>query len=193
MVSAFVATLGVSVGTAAAQGNEPRTEPVTGTFTAAPVERRQRVCEGEDGLYVEIRARYEGTSVSSDPRLTGNIEFTAAPGLINLATGVGTFQGRFRITDAETGQQTAQGEFHTVVTPILPPVGRSRSDGFALGKVMNQGAGPTDDVFANLTSTFDNVTLETTGQFGAADADPRRPAVIQGGHCTGPFTNVDLP
>jgi hypothetical protein len=167
---------------ALAQGNGPRTEPVTGMFTGSPLNAKQRICDGQDGQYLEIRGHFSGAITSSDPRLTGTLDFMAEPALVNLTTGLGTFKGRFRVADPATGRQTAQGEFFTVVT------NGGLNHGFALGHVMNAGAGSADGFFASFKSTFDPA-LNASGQFGGV-GDPRTPAVVQSGHCSGPFTQV---
>jgi hypothetical protein len=172
----------VAAGTSAvAQGNLPRTQPVSGMFTGSPVNAKQRLCQGQDGMYLEIRGHFSGSITSSDPRLTGTLDFMAEPALVNLTTGFGTFRGRFRIIDAATHMQKAEGEFFSVVTE------GSLNHAFALGKVANAG-GASDDFFASFTSTFDPA-LNVNGQFGGS-GDPRAPAVVQGGHCSGPFTQV---
>lgn len=183
VLAVAVASVLIGEGSVAfAQGNQPRTQPVSGIFTASPQNVKQRVCDGQDGSYLEIRGLFSGVITSSDPRLAGNLEFMAEPALVNLTTGFGTFRGRFRIADATTGAQKAQGEFLTVVT------NGGLSHGFAHGTVMNAGAGPSDNFFASFKSTFD-AALNVSGQYGGAD-DPRTPAVVQGGHCSGPFTQV---
>lgn len=166
---------------APAQQTQPRTQPVTGMFTGAPVNARQRTCTGADGPYLEIRGQFTGTIASSDPRLTGNLDFMANPALVNLATGFGTFRGRFRVSDPDTGRLKGEGEFFTVVTEA------SLNHGFALGHVIS-GGGAAEDFFANFQSTFD-LALNVTGNFGGV-GDPRLPAVIQKGQCSGPFTKV---
>jgi hypothetical protein len=177
-----VAILG-AVGTSGAQDNRPHTEAVMGTFLASPDNVMQRTCVGQDGDYLEIRGRFVGTIASSDPRLTGELEFMAEPALVNLATGLGTFRGRFAVRDPDTRMQTAQGEFHTVVTE------GALNHGFALGKTTGQRGEPSDDFFANFKSTLDG-SLNVTGEFGATAADPRTPAVVQGGRCSGQFMRV---
>jgi hypothetical protein len=179
VVPVLVATLGPGVGTATANDNRPHTEAVDGTFTADPVNVRQRTCEGQDGLYLEIRGQFAGTVVSSDPRLSGDLEFSAQPALINLVTGLGSFQGPFEITDPATGRRKGHGEFFTVVTE------GSLTHGLAIGKLTSQDGG-SDNFFANLKSTLD-AALHVDGQFGGA-GDPRTPAIVQGGHCSGRFT-----
>jgi hypothetical protein len=181
LVAAALAGAAPHVG---AQGNGPRTTSVTGTFTGDPVNAKQRVCVGQDGPYLEIRGQFSGAISSSDPRLTGTLDFSSEPALVNLTTGLGTFRGRFQITNSTTGMQTAQGQFFTVVTE-----GRL-NHGFALGTLVNNGGGATDDLFATIQSTFD-AALHVNGVFGITTAgDPRLPAVVQGGHCDGPFTQV---
>lgn len=180
-----VALLFVTVGgtsTVLAQGNRPRTQPVSGIFSGSPVNARQRVCEGADGPYLEIRGHFSGSIASSDPRLTGSLDFMAEPALVNLATGFGTFRGRFRISNTTSGRQTAQGEFFTVVTEA------SLNHGFAVGHLMSGGNASSESFFAQFESTFD-AALNVSGQFGGV-GDPRLPAVVQGGHCSGPFSEV---
>jgi hypothetical protein len=167
---------------ALAQGNQPRTQLVTAIFSGAPVNARTRTCVGADGTYLEIRGAFSGTIISSDPRLTGTIDFMAEPALVNLMTGLGTFDGRFRVSAIGSGKQTAEGQFFTVVTE------GSLNHGFALGQVMNNGNGASDRLFAAFQSTIDG-SLNVSGQLGAA-GDPRTPAVVQSGQCSGPFTQV---
>jgi hypothetical protein len=106
----------------------------------------------------------------------------AEPALVNLTTGLGTFRGRFRVADPATGRQKAEGQFFTVVTEA------SLNHGFALGNLMSTGAGPADSFFANFESRFD-ASLNVSGQFGGV-GDARTPAVVQGGQCSGSFTQV---
>src|SRR6185295_12804978 len=122
------------------------------------------------------------TIVSSDPRLTGELEFMAEPALVNLATGFGTFQGRFSIRDAASGRQKAEGKFFTVITE------GNLNHGFAVAKVVNQGMGSAADFFTGFETTLD-ASLNATGEFGGT-GDPRTPGVIQNGECDGPFTTV---
>ena len=189
----LLVSVGVAATTAFGQGNRPRTEPVSGTFDTDPENVMVRSCDGEDGPYRELRGKWTGTITSSDPRLTGNVEILAQSALVNVSTGFvnsgfGTFRGTFSISDA-TGGQTARGEFFTVVTEGFV------NHGFATGKVVNDN-GPAEDFFARFQSTLDG-SLHVHGVFGNLVpapvpffADPRTPAVIQGGHCTGPWTRV---
>jgi hypothetical protein len=165
---------------ARASGNEPRTEAVTGTFRSAPVNARTRTCAGEDGAYLEIRGTFAGRITSSDPRLTGRLDFTAHA-LVNQDTGLGTFEGVFHITQ-ESGRPGANGSFFTVVTE------GGLNHGFARGKVAGDAPEEAEDLFVRFDSVVD-AGLNTTGQIGGT-GDPRTPAVIQSGHCRGPWTRV---
>jgi hypothetical protein len=182
-VGLVITVLGLCLPALAGAANQgPLTEPVSGSFSGSPVNVKQRVCQGQDGPYLELRGQFAGTIASSDPRLTGALEFVANPALVNLATGLGTFQGRFQILEAATGRQSAQGEFLTVVT------GGGLNHGFAFGNVANQGAGAAANFFARFESILD-ASLNVTGTFGGV-GDPTTPAVIQSGHCDGPFTSI---
>src|SRR5436190_5955541 len=67
VLSLGVAFLCIGGGIAANEDNRPRTEPVTGTFTASPQQNvKQHVCQGTDGMYLEIRGKFAGAVTSSD-------------------------------------------------------------------------------------------------------------------------------
>jgi hypothetical protein len=171
---------------ARASGDEPRTQAVTGTFRSSPVNAKTRTCTGIDGRYVEIRGMFAGSINSSDPRLTGRLDFSAHA-LVNQDSGLGTFEGAFQITPAR-GRQAARGVFYTVVTE------GGLNHGFARGKFAAEGDGEEDgerqeeDLFVRFESVVD-ARLNTTGQIGGT-GDPRTPAATQSGHCTGPWTRV---
>jgi hypothetical protein len=180
--TAIVLTLAALVpGGALAEDGAPRTEAASGTFSASPVNVKLRTCTGDDGPYLEIRGGFGGTIVSSDPRLTGRLEFVAHA-LVNQLSGLGTFEGSFHVRSVSAGGG-ASGTFHTVVTE------RSLNHGFARGKVGGEGAGQgAEDFFARFESTVDP-GLNVTGSFGDV-GDDRTPAVIQSGHCTGPWLDI---
>jgi hypothetical protein len=175
-MAALATVLCVSPRIASAQENPPQTQTVFGTFRASPVNARQQTCTGRDGLYLEIRGRFEGDIKSSDPRLTGKLRFKSELALVNLTTGLGTFEGEFEIVDPRTGRQKAEGEFFSVVTE------GSYNHAFALGRVTSAGPGRGDRFFARFHSTFD-AALNVQGDFGTA-GDTREPAVIQSGRCS---------
>ena len=167
---------------ALAQNNPPHTVAVTGEFRGDPVNAMQRLCVGVDGPYLELRGHFSGVITSSDPRLTGTLDFMAEQALVSLVSGLGTFKGRFQVSDA-SGAQTAQGQFFTVVTD------GGLNHGFALGKVAGEEGGGADDFFARFQSTLD-LSLHVEGHFGDPPGDIRLPAVVQGGTCTGKWTRV---
>jgi hypothetical protein len=172
-----LASMLIGGGSAVAQ----QTTAVTGTFNGAPVNVMTRTCAGADGPYLELRGHFSGAIVSSDPRLTGTLDFMAEQALVNLASGLGTFKGRFQVVSA-AGAQTAQGQFFTVVTE------GGLNHGFALGRVSNASGGAAEEFFATFNSVLD-ASLNVTGSFGEA-GDPRNPAVVQSGTCSGKFTRV---
>src|SRR6266699_241970 len=63
VVAALAALAAVEIAIAES-ANRPRTDAVMGTFTASPVRVKQRICEGQDGPYLEIRGKLAGTVVS---------------------------------------------------------------------------------------------------------------------------------
>ena len=171
--------VGIAVGgVAAASGDKrPRTEAVTGTFQASPANAKTRTCQGQDGAYLQIRGKWQGPITSSDPRFTGTLTFTARA-LVNTTTGLGTFNGVFRVRQAN-GKTGARGQFATVVTE------GSLNHGFAIGKVA-RGPGPGEGAgifHTNFESRVDQA-LNVTGTFGGT-GQPRDPAVIQSGSCVG--------
>jgi len=179
VVAALAALAAVEIAIAES-GNRPRTDTVMGTFTASPVRVSQRICEGQDGPYLELRGKLAGTVVSADSRLSGDFEFTSEPALISQTTGLGTFTGHFSISDPLTSRKKVQGEFHAVVTE------GSNTHGFALAKVIPDAPGPpanAEFLFANFKSTFD-AALNVTGEFGGTTGDARTPAVVQAGACS---------
>ncbi len=176
-VAAVVAAVAVGGVAIAASNNGPRTTAVTATFQAAPERVKTNTCVGQDGAYLEIKGNWRGTIQSSDPRLTGTLEFSAQA-LVNTNTGLGTFEGRFHVRTAD-GRSGANGTFYTVVTE------GNLNHGFAVGKVApaadpGTGAGT---LHANFESTV-GPTLAVVGQLGGP-GQPRDPAVIQEGSCSG--------
>jgi hypothetical protein len=175
VVTALIASAGVAVA-----DNQPQTDPVAGSFTAQAVKVRERTCTGADGPYLELRGQWQGVIASSDPRVSGRLEFKANPALINVVTGLGTFTGPFKIIDELTGRTKAEGEFHTVVTR------GANNDGFALGKAKRAGDKPAGRFFANFRSLVGpRPDYPVQGAFGTTDDDGLMPAVIQSGQCSG--------
>jgi hypothetical protein len=184
-VAVIVATL-TQGRLARASDDEPRTQALTGTFRSSPVNARTRTCTGRDGRYVEIRGTFSGSINASDPRLTGRLDFSAHA-LVNQDTGLGTFEGAFQVTPAR-GTQGARGVFFTVVTEGSLNHGFARAKFVTEGDDEEDGERQGDDLFVHFESVVD-ARLNTTGQIGGT-GDPRTPAVIQGGRCTGRWTLV---
>lgn len=171
----------------AAGDDRPRTDAVAGTFSMAPVDQEQRICEGPDGPYLELTAQYRGT-MTGDPRLSGELR-VAAHLLINLAKGLGTDRGTFEVRDTKTGRKKAHGRYEDV---LIVTGGVVRSNGVFFGEVREAGGlGDDDDddaeggsarVIAHYEGELDPVTGSISGQYGGS-GDPRTPAVIQGGRC----------
>src|SRR4051794_5904137 len=102
MAGALIAGV-VATGDLAFAGDSPSTQPVNGSFTAKPVNAKRRTCGGEDGAYLEVSGKFAGNIASSDPRVTGTLEFNAHA-LVNATTGLGNFEGTFAIrSDAPGG------------------------------------------------------------------------------------------
>ena len=133
-------------------------------------------------------ATYRGT-VAGDPRLTGETKVDGRH-LVNLATGLGTAEGTFEVRDPATNRLQAHGKWYGVYTEGL------NFHGLLLGRVTGEGAGPGEEaldhgeLFAHFKSVVNPVTGAVAGELGGTSGDPRTPAVIQSGHCTGPFTHV---
>jgi hypothetical protein len=190
-----VLVAGVFVAADLARADDPpRTQAVSGTFTAKPVNAKQRQCVGADGPYIEVSGTFAGNIVSTDPRVTGTLEFLAHA-LINVTTGLGNFEGSFSIRSAAPGGG-ARGIFFTVVTD------GGLNHGFARGTLGGGGhddgeddrghdgdhGGGGPDFFARYQAVTD-AALNVTGAFGGP-GDPRAPAIIQSGRCSGRWTKV---
>ena len=98
---------------------------------------------------------------------------------MNLATGFGTFQGPFTITDPATGEEKVRGNFHVVLTG-----GGLNNHGFLFGKVMGAGRSGDDNdessdrVFANFTSILETRSKRRKPQPSACSerASRKKPA-----------------
>jgi hypothetical protein len=183
---------GVSAVAIAAKDNRPQTDPVEATHTFRHIEGKFRLCEGQDGPYIDQRITGTGTS-TGDPRLTGDLEVIGHRDITNLEKFFGTFEGRLLIRDPATGRKKVDADFQGAVAQDI-------SQGFVHGKVLDEGVGPDEEtlgageLFANYRVTFHS-SGAITAQLGGTTTDTRLPAVIQSGHCTGPWEQFefDLP
>jgi hypothetical protein len=175
-----VVALAAAAVAVAANRHAPRVDPVLATFSFAAAHEKQRFCTGEDGPYIEIRAHHEGTQ-TGDPRLTGKLELEAH-NLVNLATGLGTSEGTFTLRDPATNALKVKGKYHGIFTE------GSKFHGLSTGSVKDP-AGESETI-ALFKADVDLATGVVSGELGGASADPRTPAVISRGACTGPWTTV---
>ena len=175
-VAAALAAAGTATAVAADRSRGPETEQVAAVFSFAPVKLKQRQCLGQDGPYLEIKAKYRG-SVTGDARVAGAIEVEAHH-LIDAAEGLGTSEGTFSIREAGTDELKARGRFYGVFTELV------NFHGFAVGKIVGEGTW-----LAHFGSVVDPATGSVAGQFGGV-GDPRTPSVVQRGTCTGRWETI---
>ena len=180
MVVAFMALAGAGLALADGNGNTPRIDPVQATFRPTGLTQVERTCQGEDGLYAEVKAVVRGNT-TGDPRLSGPT-VARFRDFFNTDTGDGVLRGDLVVTEAGGGQKKVKG--NAISVDYRLPAG-DESAGFIRGKVKE---GETSDLpggalFANFRVSFINGTV----QIGGSWRNSRIPAVIQRGHCTGPF------
>ena len=187
MLGALVALAVTTGNVALADDGAPLTKPVTGVFTAKPVNAKTRTCMGADGPYLEVSGKFGGTITSDDARVSGSLEFQTHA-LVNLGTGLGNFEGSFSIDSPAPGGG-ARGVFFTVVTA------GGQNHGFARGKLgggndegEHDGEGGGPDFFARYQATVD-ASLNVSGGFGGP-GDAVAPAIIQSGRCSGRWTRI---
>jgi hypothetical protein len=181
LAATAVAVASAGAGAYAATRGGPSTEPTAATITAHPVSLEQRLCADPSGApYIEVRGRYVGTA-AGDPRLTGKFELSGtASG--NLVTGFGTTEGLWSIRDAATGREKAAGVFSGVITDNVNIHALYRG-------LVFDGPSP-GNLVAQVRLALDPATSSFVGELGGTAGDPRTPAVIAHGACSGPFTRV---
>ena len=145
------------------------------TYTHASVD--YRLCQGEQGPFREARVRVVGES-TGDPQLTGKATATLRY-LWHDETGDGYQRGTLVFRDARTGHMTAQADFVDASVAEI-------AQGVLVGSV--QGGGRT--LIANWRTTW-HENGAVTAEVGGVAGDARLPAVLVGGHCTGPFTHLE--
>lgn len=165
----------------AASGGGTQVDAVHATFAFASTHELRRVCAGEGGPYMEIRAHHEGTQ-TGDPRLTGALTLEAH-NLVSLTTGLGTSEGTFTLRDPATGRLKARGTYAGIFTE------GSKFDGLSTA-TLTDGEHESEEI-AVLRADVDLATGVVSGELGGAWSDGRSPAVIQRVECTGPWTHVE--
>lgn len=176
MIVALAAT-GIAI---AAGGGTPKTDPAQATFTAQPdaSKTKTRTCTGADGTYHETNGFYTGTSVSSDPRLAGNIVLRTHT-LVNITSGLGTTVGNVKLKGLNGNHSEAR--LWAVNTHS------GKLDGFVVGNGHGAGKGNNAKLFANFSATFNNDGSQLTGELGQeVPVAPNNSAVFQTGKCGAP-------
>lgn len=197
VVAVAVAVLSVfALGSAAFAGGGGDTDEVLATLDFSRVQGQFRLCEGQDGTYDEEKGVASGTS-TGDPRLSGRFEvhFTSLDRLTDEGH-LGTVRGTFEVFDPDTGKKKVDATFH-----FVQRYGEER--GVIVGRVVDEGTGPSEEttgagtLVANVQISFveEDGTFDVVGQIGGTSDSTQMPAVIQRGHCTGPFEDFafDLP
>jgi hypothetical protein len=159
-------------------GDRPRTDPVRAKAVLSRSDLKMRTCQGQDGPYGEFRGTVGGPS-TGDPRLTGTLE-ARIHDLINLHTFDGVLRGEVVIRGA-AGREKVEGHFNGVDDPI-------QTAGFLRGEARRNQAKnlPGGELFGNVRITFPQGKPPEV-HLGGASTNNLIPAVIQKGHCTGPF------
>jgi hypothetical protein len=157
---------------AVAQGTGPKTDAVQATFTLTKTGTQERACTGSDGAYRDARETFAGT-ITGDPRLTGDLELRTRS-LIDQDSGLGTTDGRVRLTDPQTGRTTAVGKLVAVNTQ------RGVLDGFVDARLT---AAHGARLRANVHATFNADGTQVSGRLGTGTSTDT--AVVQEGHCSG--------
>ena len=194
VVLALAAAFGLAAVALARGDGRPRTDPVTATFDVSLVKGKFRECRGQDGRYAEFTATFRGPIVSSDPRLTGEAEVRAHT-LHNDTTEYGTVEGFFVVRDPDTRNVRLVADLRGVESPDV-----AGPHGFIFGRVADGrpsggGEASRDDataasrLFANFTSRVEPGG-RLIGQLGGTSEENATPAVIQRGHCAGPFADA---
>lgn len=182
---ALVALLGASTVAIAGDDERPRSDSVEASITFTHAKFKQRVCEGQDGLYVDQRAVVDGISVGD---LAGNVTLKVEL-LFGLDTGFGWQEGTLVIRDPATGRKIVDARFDNADIEEI-------SQGMLVGRARTEGLGDDDGarLFADWRVTF-NEDGSITAQIGGVAPDGRLPATVVSGKCTGPFETgeADIP
>jgi hypothetical protein len=166
---AIVAAAGtISGGVAIAASGPGETTPVTADFQANLVSQSQRQCDVD---HIKLKAKFEGTQTSDDPRLAGNL-VARVQAVINTTNGFGYLRVKERVSDPATGKPKFNGRAAGVVEPD------GGSEGFLTGRTV----GPDSmRLLANFNTQQNQTTGALTGEFGkdtlSGDAS-KDPAVL---------------
>ena len=162
-------------------GGRPHTEDIQQSLvTFTHLHFRDRVCEGEGGIYNETDHTFIGTVVG-DPRLTGRIEVRLHD-LFNFATESGAQTGRLVIRDA-SGRKKAEGDYGAWGPADMV-------QGTIVGRVYGQGSS-NGRLHANWRIDY-TVFPRFKAQIGGVVPDGRLPAGFWSGSCTGPWAESEI-
>jgi hypothetical protein len=128
-----------------------------------------RPCGAPEDNTVRVRATFEGTVTSSDPRLAGDLSLKTTL-VVDNDTGDGTVRVRFTVRDPVTDRLKVIGRAVGATTGLTD----FRVQGVLVGRLVRGGG----EVVANAT-VFQNPDLSLTGEFGKdTPIPPSNKAVI---------------
>ena len=167
----------LAVGATAAIAGQ-HTDPVTAVVDGQRLTLHETTCTGDDGAY---RQRFESFAggAGGDPRLNG-IATGYLVSLVNTTTGRGTMTGGLVVTDPQTHLVRWRGGLQGVITGS----GGSNIEGLLTGFVNDFGTQQGGRLVANFEGVFNGTSVYLGLGFPGTQAEP---AVIQGGHCSGPW------
>jgi hypothetical protein len=153
-VAAGLAALTASAVALASSGAGRTTKSVSATFAATTVKHLTTTsCTGADGVYAVTHARYDGTSMSGDPRLNGKLRLQVKS-VVNTTTNLGFVSGTFRVRDPAGG--SADGSLVGVLSG-------GTLQGFVTGDLHHPGA---TDLLGSVTASFTALGGFTGGSLG---------------------------
>lgn len=187
--AAIAALLSVGI-VIAKHANDAQTTQVMATFSAAPTSATENnVCTASNGdVYHITDGVYTGTSVSSDPRLNGNITIRTHS-VIDYTKTIGFTTGTVELQSSNGG-----GNAHADLNAVNTQEGKL--DGFLAGTVRSSKDGPSakdknDDggkgaqLYANFSAAFNSNGTALTGELGQdTPVPPTNSAIIFSGSCS---------
>lgn len=164
--------VGLAVAGVAIAGRPSTTDPVSATFAATTVVKKNvQTCTGADGTYELTRATYSGTSSSSDPSLNGPIRIDVNS-VYNTTKNLGWLNAKLRVDGPTRGDKT-RGSLSAV-----------NAGGRLQGFLSGSGKAPRKHLLANVSASFASATGFAAGQLGTGTAT--NTAVVSSGSCKPP-------
>ena len=166
---AGAAVLALAVAGVAIAGGPSTTNPVSATFNATTVVKKNvQTCTGADGTYEITHATYAGTSTSADPSLNGPIRIDIKS-VYNTTKNLGWLNAKLQF-DGTTPGGKAHGNLSAV-----------NAGGQLHGFVSGQETAPGKHLLANVSASFAGATGFGSGQLGTGTAI--NTAVVFSGSC----------